>query len=271
MTHPSSEKGATRSQCAHPPGQLRFDPGARFCPVPSGPESISRPKRNRWACPTRARFDFKLLADVPRGLARLDALGRVANVVKLGSLHGRDDAFYKARYEATFWAAPGMVDEHGLVTDRELRPGAQRLLEAGACSTFRRPSCRNPFFMSTATAAFWPLATRCRIAGAGRVFLRPVTPTNARDGLLRARKHRASMDADQRAQSGGFPSPPGAVISARDLRPWPAAAQYCQGGVHGEVPARVRRRLIARSTVRAVTSGRRAPARVLVKLIGHLR
>jgi hypothetical protein len=30
------------------------------------------------------------------GLAQLDALGRVAQVVKIGSLHGRDDAFYEA-------------------------------------------------------------------------------------------------------------------------------------------------------------------------------
>lgn len=34
------------------------------------------------------------------GLAQLDALGRVAHVVKIGSLHGRDDAFYKAHYGA---------------------------------------------------------------------------------------------------------------------------------------------------------------------------
>ena len=37
------------------------------------------------------------------GLAQLDALGRVANAVKIGSLHDRDDAFYKARYGTTFW------------------------------------------------------------------------------------------------------------------------------------------------------------------------
>jgi len=59
------------------------------------------------------------------GLAQLDALGRVTNVVKIGSLHGRDDPFYKARYGATFWAAPGMVHEHGLVADRELTPGGE--------------------------------------------------------------------------------------------------------------------------------------------------
>jgi hypothetical protein len=56
------------------------------------------------------------------GLAQLEALGRVTNVVKIGSLHGRDDAFYKARYGAMFWAARGMVHEGGLAADRELRP-----------------------------------------------------------------------------------------------------------------------------------------------------
>jgi hypothetical protein len=30
-------------------------------------------------------------------LAELEKLGRVANVVKIGSLHGRDDAFYVSR------------------------------------------------------------------------------------------------------------------------------------------------------------------------------
>jgi len=43
------------------------------------------------------------------GLAQLDALGLVAHVVKIGSIHGRDDAFYKAHYGATFWAAPVCV------------------------------------------------------------------------------------------------------------------------------------------------------------------
>ena len=59
------------------------------------------------------------------GLAQLDALGRVANVVRIGSLHGRDDAFYKDRYGADLWAPPGMTHEHGLVTDRELKPDGE--------------------------------------------------------------------------------------------------------------------------------------------------
>ena len=33
------------------------------------------------------------------GLAELDRLGRVTDVVRLGSLHGRDDPFYVDRYD----------------------------------------------------------------------------------------------------------------------------------------------------------------------------
>ena len=57
------------------------------------------------------------------GLARLDELGTVANLVKLGSFHGRDDAFYVDRYGATLWSLPGMEHERGLKTDAELVPG----------------------------------------------------------------------------------------------------------------------------------------------------
>ena len=59
------------------------------------------------------------------GLAQLEALGCVANVVKIGSLHSRDNAFYKARYGASFWALPGMQHEHGLTADKELTAGGQ--------------------------------------------------------------------------------------------------------------------------------------------------
>jgi hypothetical protein len=68
------------------------------------------------------------------GLAQLDALGRVVNLVKIGALHSRDDAFYRARYGATFWAMPGMTHEHGLVVDRELSPSGE--MPFAGCSVF---------------------------------------------------------------------------------------------------------------------------------------
>lgn len=54
------------------------------------------------------------------GLAELDRLGRVTDVVRLGSLHGRDDPFYVDRYAADYWMMPGMTHETGLEATRTL-------------------------------------------------------------------------------------------------------------------------------------------------------
>ncbi len=45
------------------------------------------------------------------GLAELTALGEIDNVIRIGSFHGRDDAFYLDHYHAKLWALPNM--EHG--------------------------------------------------------------------------------------------------------------------------------------------------------------
>jgi len=54
------------------------------------------------------------------GLAHLDALGTVRHIVKLGSFHGRDDAFYLHRYGAQLWAPAGMKYDRGETTDKTL-------------------------------------------------------------------------------------------------------------------------------------------------------
>jgi hypothetical protein len=54
------------------------------------------------------------------GLEALDQLGRVTDVVRLGSLHGRDDPFYVDRYDAEYWTMPGMEHETGLQSTRSL-------------------------------------------------------------------------------------------------------------------------------------------------------
>jgi len=41
-------------------------------------------------------------------LAELDRLGTVTDVIRLGALHGRDDAFYVDRYQARHWVMPGL-------------------------------------------------------------------------------------------------------------------------------------------------------------------
>ena len=76
------------------------------------------------------------------GLAQLEGLGSVANVVKIGALHGRDDAFYKMRYGATFWALPGMQDEHGALPDKELIVGGE--MPFAGCSVFEFHTVKLP-------------------------------------------------------------------------------------------------------------------------------
>lgn len=49
------------------------------------------------------------------GTAALDALGRVAHVVKIGT-HGMDDAWYLDRYDAQMWAVDGMAHGDPAVT-----------------------------------------------------------------------------------------------------------------------------------------------------------
>lgn len=63
------------------------------------------------------------------GLVQLESLGKVTNVVTLGSFHGRDDPFYVDRYGANVWAFPGTPHNAGVSTTHELGEGT-----AGPCA-----------------------------------------------------------------------------------------------------------------------------------------
>lgn len=49
-----------------------------------------------------------------QGLTSLEKLGKIKNVVRLGSFHGVDDAFYVQHYGAEYWVVDGMRSAHGL-------------------------------------------------------------------------------------------------------------------------------------------------------------
>lgn len=70
------------------------------------------------------------------GLARLDGLGRVVNVVKIGAFHGIDDAFYLERYGAKQWALPQMEHFAGHATDEELRPDGPMPIDGASLFVF---------------------------------------------------------------------------------------------------------------------------------------
>jgi hypothetical protein len=78
------------------------------------------------------------------GLAELDRLGKVINVVRLGDMHGVDDPFYVDRYKATFWALPSMKVQEGLHIDKPLVEGGEMPFKG--CTLFefktvKRPEC----------------------------------------------------------------------------------------------------------------------------------
>lgn len=57
------------------------------------------------------------------GIARLETLGKIEHIVKLGAFHGRDDAFYLEQSGATMWSFKDMPHERGVKSDAELVPG----------------------------------------------------------------------------------------------------------------------------------------------------
>jgi hypothetical protein len=78
------------------------------------------------------------------GLAELDKLGKVTNVVRLGDMHGVDDPFYVDRYNATFWALPAMKLQEGLTLGKPLVEGGEMpLIDASLFEfkTVKRPEC----------------------------------------------------------------------------------------------------------------------------------
>lgn len=65
----------------------------------------------------------------PKELKRLDAVGDVKHLMRLGAFHGRDDPFYMDRYKPTFWCQPGGTTHTEPPIDRELSAGGDLPLE----------------------------------------------------------------------------------------------------------------------------------------------
>ena len=56
------------------------------------------------------------------GLKQLALLGKIENIIRIGSFHGRDDTFYLDEYNAQLWALSGMKHADGRKADYELIP-----------------------------------------------------------------------------------------------------------------------------------------------------
>lgn len=56
-----------------------------------------------------------------KGLKELEKLGTIKNIIRIGAFHGRDDAFYKNRYNAKLWAFSTMDFDHGEIVDFDIK------------------------------------------------------------------------------------------------------------------------------------------------------
>jgi hypothetical protein len=57
----------------------------------------------------------------------------VRHVIRLGAFHGRDDPFYRDRYDALLWALPGSAHADGRDADRSLSQVGAPLRDARVC------------------------------------------------------------------------------------------------------------------------------------------
>jgi hypothetical protein len=73
---------------------------------------------------------------------KIEALGPIKHIVRLGAFHGMDDPAYVERYAPTTWAPPGVDLAPGMKIDRELKPGGPLPLAGAQLISF--DSSRTP-------------------------------------------------------------------------------------------------------------------------------
>lgn len=105
----------------------------------------------------------------PEGEAALERLGRVKHLVRLGSFHGVDDPYLKARYQPRTWAAKG------LEADEALGPGRSPVGEAWSFEGGQAPEaamCVASTLLTCDSFQNWTSESFAQCSWLGRVFMR---------------------------------------------------------------------------------------------------
>ena len=158
---------------------------------------------------------------------RIEALGPIRHIVRLGAFHGMDDGLYVKRYAPTVWAPPGVDHSDGVKTDRELVPGGALPL-AGATlhefATSRTPEVvihlerHGGVLLTCDSVQNWETTTGCSRLGAlfarafgfrGRACLGPGwrRQSEPKDGAGFAPTFEQLLDLDFRHCIGGHGAP----------------------------------------------------------------
>lgn len=111
-------------------GTVRFGPGLLF------PRSMTI---------VRERGELVVLHPIvmpEEEQAKIEALGPIKHIVRLGAFHGMDDLAYQKRYAPTTWLPPGVDVAEGLRIDRELKASGELPLAGATLVSF--DSSRTP-------------------------------------------------------------------------------------------------------------------------------
>jgi hypothetical protein len=113
-------------------GSITMGPGVRF---------------NRNMVIVRRGDELTLVSSVRLSGAeesRLESLGRISHVVRIGNFHGVDDQYYVDRYGAKFWCQPGSGAYSSPAPDHLLAEGSPLPVEDASLFVFRKtkhPEC----------------------------------------------------------------------------------------------------------------------------------
>lgn len=105
-------------------GSIKMGPGMRM---------------NRNMIILKSNSDITLINPVrmnDEGLATLDTLGKVKNIVRLGDFHGLDDEFYLDRYKCEFWAQSGQETYKIPIPTKDITPLTPGPIENSEFFTF---------------------------------------------------------------------------------------------------------------------------------------
>ena len=74
-------------------------------------------------------------------LKKLESLGQVQHVVRLGDFHGLDDQFYLDRYQATFWSQSHHVNYPKLIPQQIIQADTQSPIKNSEFFIFEQATC----------------------------------------------------------------------------------------------------------------------------------
>lgn len=137
------------------------------------------------------------------GLAALDGLGKVADILRIGPGHGRDDGFYQQRYGAKLWGFPEFDYGNGASLDAEISPdvvppvpGSRfEIIASGtkpealvhfdreggiliACDALQNWQCADPYMTLKSKLMMWWMGFM-KPANIGPMWLKAVKPDRA--------------------------------------------------------------------------------------------